>query len=327
MRTLAHKTALLGTAGVLALLAACSTGGEDTTEAAPQATAEEQTAEVPQGAITEAEALEVIAAYSETNNAAHRGSDASLLEEIEGGSLLQRSLADLEQRLGRPEAEREPIEEWEYTDSEIYVPAGETWWMAQAVAGTDEDERQLLTFEQSTEDKKQWLLVSVVPLNADLPAIALDEDGLAEAAPADDPAGKMLPQDAVQAYEDLWETGGTGPGEQLATGPTGQDILERRTPEDPLMLSRINATTPDHEHTWALRTEDGGTVVVATTAHSETLTAATGEALYPGELAAHYDPTPRNPVITHHTGEIVVSIPAAADPQILGDRWKLIGAE
>ncbi|MFB7896065.1 hypothetical protein ACFC1B_07020 [Streptomyces xiamenensis] len=322
-----HTTKLLSTTAALVLLTACSAGGEETpADSAPQATTEEQTPEVPQGAITEGQALEVIAAYSEANNAAYRDSDASLLEEIEGGSLLQRSLAELEQRLARPEADREPIEEWEYTDPEIYVPSGETWWMAQASAGPrEEGSQRLLTFEQG--EKDSWLLVSVVPLSVELPAIALDEDGLAEAAPADDPAGKLLPQDAVQAYEDLWETGGTGPGEPLATGPTGQDILERRTPEDPLMFSRINATTPDHEHTWALRTEDGGTVVVATTAHSETLTAVTGEPLYPGELAAHYDPTPRNPLITHHTGEIVVSIPAAADPQILGDRWKLVGAE
>ncbi|MFB7763619.1 hypothetical protein [Streptomyces xiamenensis] len=326
MRTLAQKSALLGTAGILALLSACSTGGgEDTTDSAPQSTVEEQSPETPQGAITEAQALEVITAYSQTNNQAYRDLDASLLEEIEGGSMLQRSLADLEQYLGRPETDREPIQEWEYTDPQVYVPAGETWWMAQASAGPrEEGSQRLLTFEQG---KESWLLVSAIPLDEALPTIALDEHGLAEAVPADDPAGALMPQDVVEAYEDLWQTGGTGPGASLTTTPGVQGILELRTPEDPLLLSRISATTPEHEHTWTLRSEDGGTVTVATTAHSETLTVPTGEHVFPGKSAGYYNPTPRNPLITHHTGEIAVSIPSTGAPQLLGDRWQIIGSE
>ncbi|MCK1814221.1 hypothetical protein MTQ13_08005 [Streptomyces sp. XM4011] len=324
MGPLARTRALLGTTAALALLTACSSGGEDTaTDSAPPATAEEQTPEVPQGAITEAQALEVITAYSQANNQAYRDLDASLLEEIEGGSLLQRSLADLEQYLGRPEADREPIEDWEYINPKVFIPAGETWWMAQASEAPDAGGLRLLTFAQG--EGESWLLVSVVPLMEELPAIAIDEHGLAQAAPADDPAGALLPQDAAAAYGDLWETGGEGPGVPLITTGGGQEILERRSTEDPLLDASYTATTPEHEHTWALRTEDGGTVVVATVAHSETLTAATGEVV-PGEPSAHYNPTPRNPLITHHTGEIAVSIPAAADPQVLGDRWHLIGA-
>jgi hypothetical protein len=325
MRPLAHTTALLGATAALTLLTACSSGGEDTaTDSAPPATAEDQTPEEPRGAITEAQALEVITAYSQTNNQAYRDLDASLLEEIEGGSLLQRSLADLEQYLGRPQADREPIEDWEYINPKVFIPAGETWWIAQADEAPDAGEPRLLTFEQG--EGESWLLVSVVPLKEKLPAIAIDEHGLAQAAPADDPAGELLPQDAAAAYEDLWETGGTGPGAPLTTTPGGQNILERRTTEDPLLLARYTATTPEHEHAWALRTEDGGTVVVATVAHSETLTAVSGDVI-PGESSAHYNSTPRNPLITHHTGEIAVSIPAAAGPQVLGDRWQLIGAE
>ncbi|MFB7763618.1 hypothetical protein [Streptomyces xiamenensis] len=322
MRTLKHKTALLGTTGALALLAACSTAtGDGATGPTPHAHQEPQT---PQTAITNTEAQQVIADYNEQRNAAYRALDATLVEEIEGGSVLQRNRADMEQYLGLPEADRRPIEDWDYADPEIYIPAGETWWMAKA-GYTRGESQALLTFERGQED--DWLLVAAVPLATDLPAIALDEQGLAEAVSADDPAGELLPQDAAAAYEDLWETGGTGPGAPLATSAGGQDVLERRSPEDPLLLARYTATTPDHEHTWSLRTEDGGTLTVATTAHTESMTDVFGAPLTPRDASAHYNSTPRSPLIAHYTGEIAVSIPADTAPQILGDRWKLIGSE
>ncbi|MFB7896066.1 hypothetical protein ACFC1B_07025 [Streptomyces xiamenensis] len=309
----------------MALLTACATGGRgDTPSSAPPATAEEQPLQ-KSSAITETEALDVIAEYNERRNNAYGALDVALLDEIEGGSTLQRNRADMEQYLALPEADRRTIEDWGYADPEVYIPAGETWWMAKAGYTTGGESQALLTFERGQED--DWLLVAAIPLAADPPAIALDEDGLAEAVLADDPAGGLLPQDAAAAYEDLWETGGTGPGAPLATSAGGQDVLERRSPQDPLLLASYTATTPEHEHTWSLRTEDGGTLTVATTAHTESMTDVFDAPLTPRDASAHYNSTPRSPLIAHYTGEIAVSIPADTDPQILGDRWKLIGAE
>ncbi|MFF2374944.1 hypothetical protein ACFVUW_11235 [Streptomyces xiamenensis] len=332
MRNLLRKGTLLGAAGAMAVVTACSSDSKDTADSrpAPAPAAEEaQQEEASVPAISEDEALEVIANYSEGNNRVYRELDPAILQEIEGGSLLQRSEADLERHIARSKSDRATIEDWEYVDPQLYIPAGdgERWWMASVGTVPDDGGLRLLTFAENPEVEGQWLLVSAINLEAELPSIALDEHGLAQPVPADDPGGQLLPRDAAAAYEDLWATGGDGLGAALADTPGGQDILERRRTADPLLLARYTPNTPQHEEVWSLRTEDGGVLTVATVAHSETLTDVRGELLTPSEVSSHYNAQPRNPIVTHHTGEALMWLPAGDTPQILGARWNMIDAE
>ncbi|MFB7896137.1 hypothetical protein ACFC1B_07380 [Streptomyces xiamenensis] len=295
---MAKNLRVLGAAGLLALLAACSPGGG--------APALQQTMVGPP--LSEAEAAEVIAEVNEAIDQAYRDLDSELLEEVAGGSLLQRSIAEIEQRSASSDV---AAESREYTDPQFVIPRNGLWWMADAaVAGADS--RELLTFAHSGQG--QWLLVSAITLETDLPTIATDEHGNALTAPLDDTASRILPKDAAAAYTDLWATGGDGPGSPLAATALGEDIRERRSSDDPLLVTGYMPTTPESTRTWVLRTEEGGTVAVGHVAHTKTVSAIA----VPGAAGSEYSADPRTPVRTHHSGEVAMWLPASDFPEILG---------
>ncbi|MFB7763520.1 hypothetical protein [Streptomyces xiamenensis] len=303
-------------AGVLVALSACSS---DKVSDWGAAEAEQETHEG--GArqarpVTEAEALEVIVGYNEANRQAYEDLDATALEEVAAGSLLQRATAEITRAVEISGGDQGMAENREYTDPKLIIP-GEGWWMADVAAG---DDRRLLTFAQG--DDGQWLLVSAVSLNTELPPIATDENGFAATAPDDDRSSRFLPRDAAPAYQDLWETGGEQSGSTLAATQGGADILEQRTPDDPMLLARYTPITPEHTDLWVLRTQDGGTLTIGHVAHTETVTALR----LPGGAAAEYNPEPRNPLQTRHTGEFAMWMPAGDFPEILGDEWTKLGA-
>ncbi|MFB7896139.1 hypothetical protein ACFC1B_07390 [Streptomyces xiamenensis] len=322
MTKMMRMGAAVGAAGLLTVLAACTSGASSDWDGLAKGVG---TVEDPRGeaasypSINQAEAVAVLAGCNDAAERAYKDLDVTILEEVVGGSLLQRSAAEIARFASQPEADSEAIVDRQYTDPRIIIPgSGGRWWMAD-VAVVSDGSRQLLTFSEGEEG--QWLLVSAITLDAELPAIAVDERGFARIAPDDDLSGRFMPRDAVAAYQDLWETGGEGPGSPLATTPGGQEVLELRTPADQLLVARYASTAPEHTDSWTLRTEEGGTVTVGHFAHTETITGFR----VPGPVPPGGDPEPHNPLITHHTGELAMWIPAAESPEILGAQWSAIG--
>lgn len=325
MRTGAGRALGAGVLGVV--LVGCGSDGGDAAGADP-APAEESAAEQGPPPLTEDEAAEVLERYAEVNNAANADLDGELLATVEGGQLLQRSLAAMERVHLLPEEDRASYgEEFSYEPVDWYLPAGEDWWMATARLQPERegDLTRLLTFAAEGDE---WRLVSSLPLREELPEVALDDAGLATPAAADAPVGDLAPQQIAEAYEDVWSTGGDGLGELLAeTGPVEDALDAHGQALSPGLMERFEAAEPDHGQIYGLETVDGGVLAVVPLAQHEISVSLSGEPLTPSEAVAFYDDTPRDRIRSLHVGEAAAHLAPDASARVLAARYQLVDAD
>jgi hypothetical protein len=175
---------------------------------------------------------------------------------------------------GNPE--HQPLE---LTDVHYAIPqqAGwPKWFMADADSDRD-DNRWLYVFLQSAPDQR-WKAAYLSILSPDeVPELAADEDGYAEAVPVDARSGLLVQPRAVSgAYADYLQTG-EGPFAPgfATTGQRDERGKRLRTPTFWTQYADQPAQPPRYTPV-ALRTKDGGALVFFATYHTQKQTMAEG---------------------------------------------------
>ncbi|MFB7763633.1 hypothetical protein [Streptomyces xiamenensis] len=318
----------LVTAGLLLAVAACSSETAQPAEPTPTAPSQEDQKPAASPALEPDQAQALLDEYAAVNDRANEALDADLIATVEAGPLLQRSHAGMVVVRSIPESERGDVVPTQHTDPRFYIPRdGQRWWMAEV---TGHAGPELLTFADS-DGQGEWRMVSSLYLEDGVPDIELDEEGWATAVDLDDDAGVITPAEVSAAYEDMWETGGDGPGAALAETPATEAALEERgtNREDLRLQTRFEPEEPEHPEVYALRTADGGSLVVAPLARVRIeLSIEPGSVVTPGTVTSRYDDTPRNPVRTYFRGDTAAWLPAGEDaPHILAAEYGATDAD
>ena len=206
-------------------------------------------------------------------------------------------------------------------------------WPRQAYAVTVQPEdlqsKRLLAYEQTTarDPYKLWAWVRLFP-SATLPKFAGAAVG-SEAVPMDDASLVMTPADAVAQYADVL-TLGAGSG---FAGSFGDDPLRAWVASNATLqlaeLTKAEGTmtmtfTPTPDQARAVRTADGGAMVMAGLSALETRTVEAGGTIAPGsetEKALFGASTATNTLNVGYTTMVAMYIPPAGAPtgvQVLG---------
>ncbi|MFC7908278.1 hypothetical protein [Streptomyces nigra] len=233
-------------------------------------------------ALSDAQARAVITNYSKVNNEANAQRDRTLLDTVEDGPLYAMSVSDYTEAEGLPKADRKPYKPWSYDTSsaKLYIPrfaVGQDRWFAAALSGErGKDPSRIAVFAEQPKNKR-WELVSVVDLDsATLPDVALDKDGYATAVAAT--GNNQLAADSNllrAAVIDNFATGGMNAGTKVFD-PTKVSQQQIKVHDETTRKCGKLGTTVFAEGTnrftdaYALKTSDGGALVLFAHTHTQT---------------------------------------------------------
>ncbi|CCK32039.1 putative lipoprotein [Streptomyces davaonensis JCM 4913] len=236
----------------------------------------------PVAALSDAQARAVITNYSKINNEANAQRDRTLLDTVEDGPLYAMSVSDYTETEGLPKADRKPYKPWSYDTSsaKLYIPrftTGQDRWFAAALSGEKgKDPGRIAVFAEQPKNKR-WELVSVVDLDSKtLPDIALDKNGYATAVAAT--GNNQLAADANllrTAVIDNFATGGRNTGTKVFD-PTKASQQQIKVHDETTRKFGKLGTTVFSEGTnrftdaYALKTSDGGALVLFAHTHTQT---------------------------------------------------------
>lgn len=244
-----------------------------------------ETAVVP--AISKAEAKKVLENFTKVNNKANRTYDAELNATIEAGALGAIDQAGLRARDEVHPNGNEDFAPLELTDPRFLIPEQAGWpksFVADTASNRSDGGRWYLVFQRNGVDEP-WkaTYLAVLPEDA-VPEFAFEEDGHVVDVPvgggpggdAGAPKPAIAPDEISEAYTDYLQDGGSG----WADGPHTSGWRAERDE---------NAEQPGRRTEWAdlpagpprftpfaLRTEDGGTVVFFASHHHKKQTVAEG---------------------------------------------------
>ncbi|MFJ8158377.1 hypothetical protein [Streptomyces sp. NPDC094468] len=272
-----HLSAVaLGIAAAIAL-GACSAGGT----AHPSAGAPDAARSAPaaRGVITRAAAEAVLDHYQATNNQANARRDTKLLATIEAGTLYAQDAADykLFKTLSKSE-QKDYGSPFTYVDRHLWIPpaSSHATWFAATVTASTTKAHGLMIFDKEGGSTYKAVLIVYRDKGESLPAIAVDRDGWAVVADPAKKVGGIAPAGLHDAYEDVWQTGGSKEGTRLsaATKPVkdAQRIYrtaQKRGTADGYATKKFFATPPVSTKVYALQGADGSTVAVFSTAHKQ----------------------------------------------------------
>ncbi|WP_327352840.1 hypothetical protein [Streptomyces sp. NBC_01304] len=233
-------------------------------------------------ALSDAQARAVISNYSKINNEASAQRDQTLLDTVEDGPMYAMSVSDYTETEGLPKADRKPYKPWSYDTSsaKLYIPrftTGQNRWFAAALSGEKgKDPSRIAVFAEQPKDKR-WELVSVVDLaGTTLPDVALDKDGYATAVAAS--GNKQLAADASllrTAVLDNFATGGTNTGTKVFDPTRASQQQIKVHDETTRKFGKLGTTvfaggTNRFKDAYALKTSDGGALVLFAHTHTQT---------------------------------------------------------
>ncbi|MFF3927649.1 hypothetical protein [Streptomyces hirsutus] len=252
-------------------------------------------------ATTRAAAATALQEFTAAYNKADKAYDSSLDAEYTTGALADIDSARLTAgKANSPDgnARHAPLK---LTDAKFTIPkkAGwPRWFLADAAGNKGGDSRWLLVFTRSGQDET-WEAAYLTLVAPDaLPKFAVDEDGWAEAVPANAADPAVPPGELSAAYATYLKKGEDGGEAAFAEGPHTSAWRELRTKKSVrpgLATQYIDEPMTNGDYApLALRTEDGGALVFFTTRHFEKQTAAAGASV----------PTPNKDVLALTTGEI-----------------------
>ncbi|MFD7013921.1 hypothetical protein [Streptomyces sp. NPDC059928] len=315
---------LITTVVALALAStACSSDSDAPAAKSPASHSSSTTPKPAAPALSKTEALDVITRYSQTNNKATAAYDKAMLATIETGPQLAQSLSTYKQEQGLAEADRTKFEPWAYDTStaQLYIPkfteGDKRWFAATVYAGINKKYARYLVFAENP-GQHRWELTATIDLdNGQAPPIALDADGNATAVRA--------PADALRsAVTDNFATGGTGDGKKnLADTPASRRQIEvhqkvgaRLEPRGKTVFKAGENTYPD---SYALKTTDGGSLIVFAHQHTQTdAPVEPGAAIQPDKLErAWLGDKPLASVTYTFTCNDLAQVPASGSPASL----------
>ncbi|MFE0207389.1 hypothetical protein [Streptomyces sp. NPDC058985] len=326
----ALRTVPLLTATACLALALTGCAGEDG-PAQARKTPSASTSPKPAPALSAAQARDVITRYSKINNEANADRDRRLLNTVEDGPLYAMSLSDYTETEGLPAKDREPYKAWSYdvTSAKLYIPrlpSGQERWFATALSDRQGKAPSRLAVFAERPQRKRWEMVSVVDLDSPkLPKIALGRDGYATAVAADGnkklAAGANLLRTAVL---DNFATGGTNTGTKVFS-PTEASKRQIKVHDETgsrfgNQASTVFEAAPNrYEDAYALKTTDGGALVLFSHTHTQTDTVAnSGLQLNPGkDDRAWLHDVPRTSIRSTFVCNDAATVPAKAEPSRL----------
>lgn len=262
---------LLGVATAVTLTACGGGAGSDGANGEASASA------APQGVVTEKAAAAVMDTYEKVNNKANASLDEKLLGTVEGGQVYAMDQANYRLVPTFSAKDRKAYAKpFSYQDRRDVIPAKGTgdWFAVQASSSEDKKSSVLLVFDQVDGTYKM-----VLSLWADsgepFPKLAVGKGGLAQAVGSDTKVGEVAPSDVATAYEDLLATGGTKQGRNLAsTGPVKEALKTYKSSStkgaaDGAATLKFFTKTPADPSVYALRTADGGVLVLFPASHTQ----------------------------------------------------------
>lgn len=260
---LVGRTAAVVALAVLAASGCVSVNGED--------------AVVPSVSRSGAEA--VLKEFTATSNRANKELDLELNARIETGVL-----GDIDEGTLRVRRDADPGGLADYkplrlTDTRYLVPELAGWpkWFVADTANNRDRNRWLLAFTRDGADE-DWKASYLTVVEPDLlPDLVLGEDGHAEAVPLDGTGLAVAPGKLSAEYADYLQDGRSA---LFARGPHTDRLRkarekEKRTPRYVTQYADRAAPGEGYEP-FALRTADGGALVLFATRHTWKVTAATG---------------------------------------------------
>ncbi|WP_167530111.1 hypothetical protein [Streptomyces calvus] len=252
-------------------------------------------------AATRAEAAKALEEFTAAYNAADKAYDSSLDAEHTTGALADIDGARLKAgRANSPEGNprHAPLE---LTDAKFTIveKAGwPRWFVADAAGNKGGAARWLLVFTRDGLDEPWEVAYLTLVAPDDVPEFKTDENGWAEAVPANSTDVAVPPAELSKGYASFLKDG----GKTFADGPhtsAWRALRAKRAERPGLVTQYIDEPMTNGDYApLALRTEDGGALVFFTTRHFEKQTAAAGASV----------PTPNKDVLALTDGEITQSL-------------------
>ncbi|MEU9592588.1 hypothetical protein ACGF7W_03400 [Streptomyces sp. NPDC048219] len=252
-------------------------------------------------ATTRAEAAKALEQFTDAYNDADKAYDGSLDAEYTTGALAAIDSARLKAGRANNPGGNPSHSPLELTDAKFTIPAKAgwpRWFVADTRANKGGEARWLLVFTRDgLEDPWEVAYLTLVA-PGDVPEFKTDEDGWAEAVPANSTELAAAPAGLSEDYAAYLKDGGKTFADGAHTS-AWRELRKKRSIRPGLVTQYIDEPLTDGDYApLALRTKDGGAMVFFTTRHFEKQTAAQGTSV----------PTPNKDVLALTDGEIKQSL-------------------
>ncbi|MFJ8541919.1 hypothetical protein ACIRFH_07865 [Streptomyces sp. NPDC093586] len=252
-------------------------------------------------ATTRAEAAKALERFTDAYNKADKAYDGSLDAEYTTGALAAIDSARLKAgRTNNPggNPSHTPLE---LTDAKFTIPkkAGwPRWFVADTRANKGGGTRWLLVFTRSGLEETWQVAYLTLVAPGDVPEFRTDEDGWAEAVPANATGLAAAPAGLSEDYATYLKDGGKTFADGSHTS-AWRELRKKRSIRPGLVTQYVDEPLTNGDHApLALRTKDGGALVFFATRHFEKQTAAQGTSV----------PAPNKDVLALTDGEIKQSL-------------------
>ncbi|MER6342100.1 hypothetical protein [Streptomyces tendae] len=250
---------------------------------------------------TRAEAAKALEQFTTAYNAADKAYDASLDADHTTGALAAIDSARLKAGAANHPDGNPAHEPLELTDAKFTIPkkAGwPRWFVADTKANKGGTARWLLVFTRDGLDETWEAAYLTLVAPGKVPEFKTDQDGWAEAVPANATDVSVPPADLSKDYATYLQDGGKTFADGVHTS-SWRALREKRSTRPGLVTQYIDEPLANGDYApLALRTEDGGALVFFTSRHFEKQTAARGASV----------PTPNKDVLALTDGEIKQSL-------------------
>ncbi|MBQ0968716.1 hypothetical protein ACH4GE_05625 [Streptomyces tendae] len=250
---------------------------------------------------TRAEAAKALEQFTTAYNAADKAYDASLDADHTTGALAAIDSARLKAGAANHPDGNPAHEPLELTDAKFTIPkkAGwPRWFVADTKANKGGTARWLLVFTRDGLDETWEAAYLTLVAPGKVPEFKTDQDGWAEAVPANATDVSVPPADLSKDYTTYLQDGGKTFADGVHTS-SWRALREKRSTRPGLVTQYIDEPLANGDYApLALRTEDGGALVFFTSRHFEKQTAARGASV----------PTPNKDVLALTDGEIKQSL-------------------
>ncbi|WP_432162041.1 hypothetical protein [Streptomyces tendae] len=250
---------------------------------------------------TRAEAAKALEQFTTAYNAADEAYDASLDADHTAGALAAIDSARLKAGAANHPDGNPAHEPLELTEAKFTIPkkAGwPRWFVADTKANKGGKTRWLLVFTRGGLDETWEAAYLTLVAPGKVPEFKTDQDGWAEAVPANSTDVSVPPADLSKDYTTYLQDGGKTFADGVHTS-SWRALREKRSTRPGLVTQYIDEPLANGDYApLALRTEDGGALVFFTSRHFEKQTAARGASV----------PTPNKDVLALTDGEIKQSL-------------------
>lgn len=283
-----HRAALAAglAATCLVLTAGCSGGGSSSDRAQDRSTQKSKPKKAAaQPLLSVAEANKVVDTYQTLNNQANAKLDPALMAKGEAGAMLAFDKGYVTQTPGLDQKEvKANLAPFVYVNRAFYIPsaAAKTDWFMVKTQGAEltagkpgkvwTTATRFLVFQHTGDG---WRAVNSQDFMGDeqkkIPDIALDADGLAKVAEPTAKIGRTAPADLAGLVTDLYVTGvDTALAKTKARDDAVSAYNNRISGLGGHAYNDYKKATPRFAATYALRTTDGGALVLNDSAVDET---------------------------------------------------------